>query len=137
MIKLSKNKLPAVLQGKLKFGNQAQINALADLERQITAQETHTKRQAMGQLVYYEVNSKISANVTQHVWAKNECQACEIAEKLFNGDIDDYNIDYSEADEDEPVMQCHCYVHKNDYKGKPVNWDQCPIHGNTKWELKK
>ena len=32
-------KLPAVLRGKLEFGNQAQIDALADIERDITRQE--------------------------------------------------------------------------------------------------
>ena len=136
MINLPKDRLPAVLQGKLKFGNQAQISALEQLGAQIAAQEDHAKRQATGKLVYYEVNMKISANFTEHVWAKNECEACQIAEDLFCGDIDDWEIDYSEADEDTPRMECHCYTNMSDSKGKPFNWDQCPKHGNTQFGKK-
>ena len=134
MINLSKNKLPAVLQRKLKFGDQAQISALAELERQIAIQNDHTQRQAAGNLVYYEVSMKISASVEQHVWAKNEYEACKIAEQLFDGDIYDWEIDYSEADESEPRIECHCNSNHSDSKGKPFGWDQCPKHGNTEFK---
>jgi len=137
MINLTKDKLPAVLQGKLKFGDRAQISALRVLERQISAQEGYLKKQAAGELVYYEVNSKISASVTQHVWAKNEDQACDIAGELFDGDIWDWEIDYSEADESSPRMECHCNTNITNSKGKPYNWDQCPKHGNTVFSKQK
>ena len=102
-------KLPAVLRGKLQFGNRAQIDALAEIERQITEQEKCAKRKkeyaelkAQGKLKYFRVKVTYKGHEYLDVWAKDKEAACDIAETMGDSFDVDLEIDDIYAIETNP-----------------------------------
>ena len=102
-------KLPAVLRGKLKFGNRAQIDALADIERDIVRQEErvkrkeeHAKLEAQGKLKYFRVKMTYEGHEYFYVWAKDKKDACDIAETMGDSFDVDLEIDDIYAIETNP-----------------------------------
>ena len=135
MINIPKNKLPTILRKKLEFGNRTQINALKSLANQIDEQNKYVKLQAKGKLKYFEVKLEIKSIHRNKVWAENKAEACKIAETEFCGDADSDDIMNAWADETTPSMTCFCYRRTGMKEtDKPLNWDSCPVHGNTAFD---
>lgn len=128
------HRLPAVLQGKLKFGDKSQINAMRELDRQFETQKKFYDFQRSGQLSYFEVNLRIIGSYKTEVWGMNEDHAYQIAIDMFSGELDDWDDIDGDADEIPPQTECYCNNAIKLDNGKPYNWDQCPKHGNQIWE---
>ena len=94
MIDIPAEKLPEPLKRKLVFGDREQINALADLERQITEQEKITKARAEGTLKKFNVTVEAQGVTYLDVWAIDKDHAEKLAEKM-EVDIYDFDFDYS------------------------------------------
>lgn len=134
MTVIPKHRLPIVLQGRLEFGNRAQINALNQIERQQEAQSRHADAQAAGKLKYYHVNVNIEGTYSIKVWAVDEHEAEDIAEDMFCGELDDWEFrGDNDAHETEPQDLCYCNNSIKYEDGSPYNWDKCPKHGNKKF----
>jgi len=88
------DKLPEPLKRKLVFGDREQINALAELERQITEQEKITKARVEGTLKKFNVTVEAEGFTHIDVWATDKDHAEELAGKM-EVDFYDFNFDYS------------------------------------------
>jgi hypothetical protein len=124
--------LPAVLKGKLKFGNRNQIDALRQMEADVEKQEERTNAKLNGDLKYYGVEIKVEGRFFTNVWAQDEAQAQDLAADEFDGDLDDCECTESNAWATKPSVNCMCYTGvSKECTTKPYNWDKCPVHGHT------
>ena len=93
MIDLPHEKIPEPLKRKLVFGDREQINALAELDRQITEQEKITKAMAEGTLKKFTVKVAVDGHTYVDVWATDEAHAEEVAEDM-EVDLYDFKFNY-------------------------------------------
>jgi len=94
--------IPAILRGKLEFGNRAQIDALQFYNVQLAKQEEHTKLALEGKLRYFQVNIKYDGWGYVNVWAKDEENACDLANYMGDPFDIDWEIDEMDAEETKP-----------------------------------
>ena len=94
---LNTTTLPSCLKGRLEFGNRDQIKALAEIERQIIAQEERTRAINEGELKQFDVTITYTGYKEITVWAISAMEAEEIARDEDCSEPDELEIDYVRA----------------------------------------